>query len=733
MTRQRIAILGGGIAGLSTAYQLSRTQELRDRFEVTVYQMGWRLGGKIASGRDATGRNLEHGLHVWFGCYDNAFAMLKEVYAARQGSGPLAKWTDALKPQPFTPIGTQTARGWTYLPVTWPPNDKTPGEGGLSIPLWDLITELIGLLRHLLESLDEREVTGSLAEARDAPPVDLGLFLSAASAAVATIKGGLDDLKTFLSPRRAGFLDVISRTHLWAQSLHGDLAPDAAHVEGIFEQLEWLRDAFRGWARAAPSSVPGPQLWHELLDLGYAFIRGIWDDVLLPDRPFEALDELDFRAWLKSHGADARIVAESSLVRALYDTAFQYVEGDATRPSYAAGTAAGVMIRLIATYKGAMMWELQAGIGEAVIAPLYESLLRSGVQFRFFRKVARLELSDDFSHVERVRMDRQADFARGDYTPTFPVGGVTCWPSEPSWAQLCNGEALRAAGVNFESHWCKAPPVGQETLQLGTDFDTVVLAISMGAYKPLNDESGMCDEMIARTPRFADFVRNIPIVPTQSVQLWCDVTTAQLGWQLPKPAAVAGPEYLSIWADMTQVLGAESWGSATKSGSLHYLTGTFATPLYKEPSTYIETPTRALCDLKAEVVSWLEHSSVAHWPLACDGTSFRWEWLTDPANGTGATRLDAQYLRANISPTECCVGSPAGSTKFRLLPDQIGFGNLFLAGEAMRTGCNTSSVEGAVMSGFAAARAISGQPEEIVGYDFLRLCPSQFVNSGGAR
>ena len=52
------------MAGLSAAYQLTRTPELQAQHEVTVYQMGWRVGGKAASGRDAWDRNLRHGLHV---------------------------------------------------------------------------------------------------------------------------------------------------------------------------------------------------------------------------------------------------------------------------------------------------------------------------------------------------------------------------------------------------------------------------------------------------------------------------------------------------------------------------------------------------------------------------------------------------------------------------------------------------------------------------------------------
>src|ERR1700722_17994284 len=88
-TRRRVAILGGGMAGLSAAYELTKTRSLRDQNEVTVYQLGWRLGGKAASGRDALGRNLEHGLHVWFGMYENTFKMIQEVYDARD---PTKTW-----------------------------------------------------------------------------------------------------------------------------------------------------------------------------------------------------------------------------------------------------------------------------------------------------------------------------------------------------------------------------------------------------------------------------------------------------------------------------------------------------------------------------------------------------------------------------------------------------------------------------------------------------------------
>ncbi|MDB5974733.1 MAG: hypothetical protein JWR07_1493, partial [Nevskia sp.] len=57
--RKRIVILGGGIGALTTAYHLTSAPDWRERYDITVYQLGWRLGGKCASSR-----NPEHGLRI---------------------------------------------------------------------------------------------------------------------------------------------------------------------------------------------------------------------------------------------------------------------------------------------------------------------------------------------------------------------------------------------------------------------------------------------------------------------------------------------------------------------------------------------------------------------------------------------------------------------------------------------------------------------------------------------
>ena len=52
------------------------------RERATVAQVGWRLGGKGASGRnpDRGQRIEEHGLHIWLGFYANAFRLLRACY-----------------------------------------------------------------------------------------------------------------------------------------------------------------------------------------------------------------------------------------------------------------------------------------------------------------------------------------------------------------------------------------------------------------------------------------------------------------------------------------------------------------------------------------------------------------------------------------------------------------------------------------------------------------------------
>jgi uncharacterized protein with NAD-binding domain and iron-sulfur cluster len=725
MAKQRVAVLGGGMAGLTAAYHLSRTQALRDRYDVTVYQMGWRLGGKVASGRDDKGRNLEHGLHVWFGCYENTFQLLQEIYAAwtPPPNSRFQTWRDVVKPQNFTAIGMPTAAGWTYVPIEWPENAGTPGDGHLLPTPWDVVTELLNLMRIVVERL-EATLAGTAARP---PPETISDRLAHALRTAVHIGEPQTAIVLERAAKDASPSALVAAAQHWAISLGSDpLRLGGEHPEGIATLFDNVRQGF-GQHLTDPALPPKERLMLEAVEVFSACLRGMVRDLVLSDQPLMALDDKDFREWLLEHGADPRVVRESSIIRMVYDTAFLYEDGDPAHPNGAAGVALGGCLRLVGTYKGAMLWLLQGGMGECVIAPLYEVLVRAGVSFRFFNKVTRLELSEDGSEIATIHIAEQAEVLDGVYRPTFVQNGMRCWRSEPDWKQLRDGGALEARGANFESNWDQEPPVATKTLAKGADFDTVVLAIALGAYKPLNTDPSICQALMDRKGPFADFVQNMGIVPSLALQLWTSAPLARLGWTQAKPASVAGPEPMNIWADMTQVIAVEGWPDGSVPKGVHYLTGAYPTTLYKQAASVSQTPAQASAEVRDIAMKFLTTKAHGMWPLASSGNGFDWNLLFDPGQRTGEQRLDAQYWRANIDPTECTVGSPVGSTRFRLGPDASGFANLVLAGEATRQGFNASCIEGAVMSGMAAARAISSEPRTIIGYDFQTRHQAEFL------
>ncbi|KAK6143625.1 hypothetical protein DH2020_023973 [Rehmannia glutinosa] len=72
----KVAIIGAGLAGMSTAVEL-----LDQGHEVDIYESRPFIGGKVGSFVDKRGNHIEMGLHVFFGCYNNLFRLLKKVGA----------------------------------------------------------------------------------------------------------------------------------------------------------------------------------------------------------------------------------------------------------------------------------------------------------------------------------------------------------------------------------------------------------------------------------------------------------------------------------------------------------------------------------------------------------------------------------------------------------------------------------------------------------------------------
>ena len=98
-----------------------------------MYEQGWQLGGKGASGRGVHGRIEEHGLHVWLGYYDNAFRLIRQVYddldRDRDRAGlPDPSWRDAFTPAGRVGVEERTGRGWQHWVATFSTTGGEPGR-----------------------------------------------------------------------------------------------------------------------------------------------------------------------------------------------------------------------------------------------------------------------------------------------------------------------------------------------------------------------------------------------------------------------------------------------------------------------------------------------------------------------------------------------------------------------------------------------------------------------------
>ena len=142
MAKQKIAVIGGGVGAITAVYAITQTPDWNKKFDITIYQLGWRTGGKGASGRNAElGQRIEeHGLHVWAGFYDNAFRNMRRCYeqlvelGLRKESDPLGTMDKAFKPLSHlflaerVPTSETEDNGWRPWVIDLPGNDKAPGS-----------------------------------------------------------------------------------------------------------------------------------------------------------------------------------------------------------------------------------------------------------------------------------------------------------------------------------------------------------------------------------------------------------------------------------------------------------------------------------------------------------------------------------------------------------------------------------------------------------------------------
>jgi uncharacterized protein with NAD-binding domain and iron-sulfur cluster len=561
--RRRIAILGGGMAGLTAAWALSGPDE-RDDLDICVYERAPHLGGKGASTRGIHGRIEEHGLHVWLGYYDNAFRLMREVYdeldrPATDPDCPIATWQDAFGPADLVGVEDDRDGGWSHWVTAFGRNDLEPGtadEGAPPMGVATFVRRGLGLLLDFLGSLEGRPRAGAVTLSGSAqPPADplsqFGDLMRRAE--LAAMVGAVESIRLLRSSIPEG-------------------APLASVVIGSLERMR--ADVAERVRRDVDASRAA-----ELADLVITAIQGTVRDGLLTDPAgFAAVDHLDFRAWLFAHGARPETLS-SPLIRGMYDLVFAYEDGDPERPAFPAGLGMFLAGKLFFEYRGSIFWHLRAGMGDVVFAPLYQALLARGVRFRFCHRVERLALSRDAGRVEAVVLSREG---AGSGDPLVRFGGLPCFPSQRRM------RAVQAA-QRFE-------------LTAGADFDQVILAM------PLGTVPEVCSELLAASPRWRDLVAGVSTVPTQSLQLWLGADEAELGWPYPGATVSGYVTPFDTYASMSHLLPREDWPAEHAPESIGYFCS-------------VQAPGATAQTVRDNAQAFLERDVGHLWP------GFRWELL----------------------------------------------------------------------------------------------------------
>jgi uncharacterized protein with NAD-binding domain and iron-sulfur cluster len=709
--KEKIAVLGGGIGALAAAYYLTEQPGAADRYEITVYQQGWRLGGKCASGHDMRpgygDRIYEHGLHIFAGFYDQAFDLLGRAYQAleRPADHPNRTVWDAFTPEDSITLVDHSFPEHPNLMwfMDFPPNDNLPGDSLEIAPLIVMIQRMVAMLLH---------VSVPHALQKSSPPV--GGELS---------RLGAGPLENPLE-KAVHFAGEIARKVL-------DKDEDIA-VNAMLHELVHMIEKHMGELKARKQDVA---TWIEIERVLYAaflvqtLIHGIAEDDVI-EQGYNSLDNYEWSEWLFKNAVhvaqkypewgDAHARAQDLIDWAPMSTMYDYVfgfgnGGDPGNRSFGAGTSLRSGMLMI-SYKGHFFWKMRGAMGDVVIAPLYLALLKRGVRFRFFRRITSLNIDPVHDRLASIDYVRQVEMAASDpdyqpiinvQTPGWPKHRpLEGWPAEPLWDQLKDGARLKADGRDFEADTNPDPGPGDVPgqLRLGVDFDRAVVGISVGGLKQV------CASFPSRLPasNWGPMFGALTLTRTCAMQLWLTRTMEDLGATSVNRTLTGSDQPYSSWSDMGHLLARENWNGENRPRAIAYFCGQI-------PGD--EPPGSANAKAKALAVKWLSDNSGLYWPRAtAEGSPFGLDptLIYDPDPDGDGDILDRQYIRANCNPSDLYVQSPKNSVQTRMDADQSGLGNLYLAGDWTLNGLNSGCAEAAARSGWRCAQAIAGmlQPHD---------------------
>lgn len=613
---KKIAVLGSGIASLSAVFELTSQQDWQKKYDITVYQQGWRLGGKCAGGRNPEMgyRNEETGFYMLMGFYANMFKLMQDAYEElnRSPNHPFATWQDAIKVHPFTAQAEYIDNRWTYRTSEMPLVPLDPGQNAEFITVWDILRLLSSITGEQINTFfNLYQLTQNPTPTSPSVPEEefltrmVMMMIPGNVLQPEEVKEYGDRFWQIIGYTGKYFIDMLpeytiltitkvlrailqhqsSKASQESFSLQNALALSflGAKIFGVaHEQMERgssvseitnllaelfivMRNKIDKSAEAF-SSDPNTYLSRVLMNLAFTILIGALKDGVLEVDSWDAINEYDLIDWLTKHGASDESL-NSSYVAAVYDACAAYNHGDTNSRNCEAGTAIHFLLRALILYRGSAIWHLQAGISETIIAPVYQVLRSRGVKFKFFHQVLGLHLdNDEKPHailkerlVKKITLREQARTKKGvDYEPLIRVNGLEAWTSHPHYEQLIEGEDMKNFGLDMESYWADwkgfyAKTKHKERIVTLEHGRDFDLIISGISISAL---PSICSELLQdpESERLRNMVKHIRTTATQGLQIWYNSNLKHLGWNYPPPFLGGFPHPYNTWAALSSHL-----------------------------------------------------------------------------------------------------------------------------------------------------------------------------------
>ncbi len=363
--KKKIAILGGGMAALSTAFELTDYEGWDDHYEITLYQMGWRLGGKCATGRGPNDRIEEHGIHVFMGFYNNAIRMVRLAFDAwEQASNnrmpddyPFKSWETIFHRQTsiMLPEYSKEEGKWLHWPMVFPENDLVPGIGDPPSEQVN-IKKLILLLLELIlgspyQQKKNRGCLGGLIHRiwyniwpKPKPDVLPGAQPGSIPWSEKTsVHAWWDELKAEVEEHH-GHKNIDEETkYLHHARMIAESLPESEgearkikHGEGIPHPHSKLVKLLEQYIIKTEGKIihhihknPAAKRFWILAQIALVNFRGLNEDCYDPNTgtyDFDRINDIEYRTWLKKWGASDEVLLSAPL-KDIYTLVFAYPNG----------------------------------------------------------------------------------------------------------------------------------------------------------------------------------------------------------------------------------------------------------------------------------------------------------------------------------------------------------------------------------------------------------------------